>query len=146
MNAAHGSAPRPGLAAQVLATAALASWTVPLWCFRLRYGTASLTHLVLPILLGLGALSAILHLVLHRHAESFGLFFPAASGQRGSAQSIPLIAVLLLVFNLGAAGFMLHEALSHTTLMMVILLATVSAMNLADECWIARRRRLNLLP
>ena len=146
MNAARGSAPSHALTAQVLATAALASWTVPLWCFRLRFGTAALTQLALPVVLGLGVLSAILHLVLHRHAERLGIFFPAASEQRGSVQSIQLTAVLLLVFNLGAAGFMLHDALSHTTLVMVILLLTVSAMNLADECWIAHRRRLSSLP
>ncbi|MDA8347369.1 MAG: hypothetical protein M0038_00945 [Pseudomonadota bacterium] len=146
MNTVRGSAPSHALTAQVLAAAALASWTVPLWCFRLRFGTAALRHLALPVLLGLGVLSAILHLVLHRHAERFGIFFPAASEPRGSVQSIRLTAVLLLVFNLGAAGFVLHDALSHTTLVMVILLSTVSAMNLTDECWIARRRRLNRLP
>ena len=146
MNTARGSAPGHELTAQALATVALASWTVPLWCFRVRFGTAALLHLALPVLLGLGVLSAILHLVLHRHAEHFGIFFPAASEQRGGVQSIQLTAVLLLVFNLGAAGFMLHDALAHTTLVMVILLSTVSTMNLADECWIARRRRLDSLP
>ncbi|MGC8517399.1 MAG: hypothetical protein ACP5P4_02570 [Steroidobacteraceae bacterium] len=134
------------LTAQLLATAALASWTVPLWCLRRRYGDAALTHLVLPVLLGLGVLSALLHLALHRRGEPVGLFFPSANEQRGSAQSIRLIAVLLLVFNLGAAGFMLHEALSRTTLVMVILLSTASTLNLADESWIARRRRFDSRP
>ena len=146
MSTARGFAPRHELTAQLLATAALASWTVPLGCFELRYGSAALAHLVLPVLLGLGVLSALLHLLLHRHAENFGIFFPAANDKHGSVHSLRLIAVLLLVFNLGAAGFILHEALSHTTLVMVILLSTVSTMNLADECWIARRRRLDSLP
>ena len=146
MSTARGFAPRHELTAQLLATAALVSWTVPLACFRWRYGGAALAHLILPVLLGLGVLSAALHLLLHRHAENFGIFFPAANEQRGSVHSIRLTALLLLVFNLGAAGFVLHEALSHTTLVMVILLSTVSTMNLADECWIARRRRLDSLP
>jgi hypothetical protein len=146
MSTTGGFAPRHALGTRLLATAALASWTVPLWCFRVRYGGADLAHLVLPVLLGLGVLSASLRLLLHRHAENFGIFFPAASEQRGSVQSIRLTAVLLLVFNLGAAGFMLHDALSHTTLVMLILLSTVSTMNLTDECWIARRGRLNSLP
>ena len=146
MNAARGTVPGHVLTARVIATAALASWTVPLWCLRLHYGTAALAHLALPVLLSVGGASVLLRLLLHRHAGNFGIFLPGASEQRGSVQSIQLTAVLLLVFNLGAAGFMLHDALSHTTLVMVILLSTVSTMNLADECWIARRRRLNPLP
>jgi membrane protein YdbS with pleckstrin-like domain len=145
MNATADNAPRPKLTTQLLAIAALASWTAPPWCLPLRYGTASLAHIALPVWLSVAAACVLLRLVLHRHAGDFGIFLPSMS-ERGSVESIRLTSVLLLAFNLGAAGFMLHDALAHTTLVMVILLSTVSSMNLADECWIARRRRLNRLP
>ena len=125
----------------LLATAALASWTVPLWCIELRSGAHTLTDAVLPLLLGVGVVSVTLRLLLHRYPGDFGIFFPARNYPQGTARSIRWIAALLLVFDLGAAWFVLRSSLSRTTTDLMAVLATVSAMNLADECWIARRRR-----
>ena len=133
------------LASRLLATAALASWPIPFWCVGLRIGAAALAHAVLPLLLALGVLSIVLRVLRHRHPLDFAIFFPVTGDQRGTVASIRINAALLLVFNLGAAWFLLHDSFSRTTGMVMLVLITVSAMNLADECWIARRRRLATL-
>lgn len=126
----------------LLATVALASWPAPLWCIGLRAGEAHVGKIVLVMLLGMGAVSMVLRLLRHRHPGDFGLFFPMRTYPQGTMQSIRVISILLLIFDLGAALFVLHTPLSRTTTLILLLLPTVSAMNLADECWIARRRRL----
>ncbi len=133
---------RPSLAVRLLATAALASWPLPFWCVALRIGAAALADTVLPLLLALGALSLTLRLLLHRRRGDFGIFFPDTRDQRGTVGSIRVNAALLLIFNLGAAWFVLHNPLSRTTTIVMLVLTTVSAMNLADESWMARGRRL----
>ncbi len=135
-------APRPSLAVRVLACAALASWPLPFWCVALRIGAAALADTVLPLLLALGALSLALRLLLHRRPGDFGIFFPDTRDQRGTAGSIRVNAALLLIFNLGAAWFVRHDPLTRTTTIVMLVLSTVSAMNLADESWMARSRRL----
>ncbi len=135
-------APRTRLADRLLATAALASWPLPLWCIGLQIGAAALADTVLVVVLSVGAVSLVLRLLHRREAGDFALFFPVRSYQQGTPRSIRVIATLLFAFNLGAAWFLLGSVLSHTTTLILIVLITVSAMNLADECWIARRRRL----
>ena len=147
MNATPRILPRMDLATRVLASAALASWAAPLWCVRLRLGATALEYLILPALLGFAAVLIVIRLATQRHGSHAGIFFPSTGGvERGALPSIRLIAALLLAFNIGAAGFILRESLSHTTLVVVIALSSISAMNLADECWIAYRRRLAPLP
>ena len=138
------SAGRLPLATGLLAGAALASWPVPLGCIALRVGAASAVRMALPILLVLGALSAAQRLVLRRDTTDFALFFPVRGAHQGTFQSIRVIGALLLCFNLGAAWFLLHNPLAHVTTVILVVLITVSAMNLADECWIAQRRRIPL--
>ncbi|MGC8522626.1 MAG: hypothetical protein ACP5PN_12375, partial [Steroidobacteraceae bacterium] len=74
----------------LLATAALASWTVPLWCIELRSGAHTLTDAVLPLLLGVGVVSVTLRLLLHRYPGDFGIFwvrlFSAARGSNAINQ------------------------------------------------------------
>lgn len=133
---------RTRLTDRLLATAALASWPAPLWCMGLRLGAPALADMVLPTVLGVGAVSLALRLLHRGEAGDFALFFPVRNYQQGTPRSIRVIATLLFAFNLGAAWFLLGTALSRTTSLILILMITVSAMNLADECWIARRRRL----
>jgi phosphoglycerol transferase MdoB-like AlkP superfamily enzyme len=123
----------------VLVLAALASWPVPFYCYALHAGTRAAGRAALAILLAVGAISLILRLS-RRAGAPFGLLFPAGGGQRGTPFSIRLNAVLLAVFNLGASWFELRTNLSHTTMLLVLILSTVSTANLADESWIARRR------
>jgi hypothetical protein len=44
------------------------------------------------------------------------------------------------------AWFELRTDLAHTTILLALVLSTVSAANLADESWIARRTRLRAGP
>ncbi len=120
---------------------ALASWPVPFYCYALRAGATAAGYAALSILVGVAVLSLILRLTRHPGAP-FGLLLPLSSGQRGTHFSLRLNALLLTAFDLGASWFELRAGLSHTTTMLVLILATVSAANLADESWIARRRRL----
>ncbi len=122
-----------------LVLAALASWPVPFYCYALHAGARAAGHAALPILLGMGAISLFLRLS-RRAGAPFGLLFPAGGGQRGTPFSIRLNAALLTAFNLGASWFELHADLSHTTTLLVLILSSVSAANLADEGWIASRR------
>lgn len=140
------SAGRLPLSTRLLAGAALASWPVPLGCIALRSGAAAAARMALPILLVLGALSAAQRLVLRRDTTDFALFFPVRGAHQGTFQSIRVIGALLLCFDLGAAWFLLRNPLSHVMTVILIVLITVSAMNLADECWIARRRRRRRVP
>lgn len=140
------SAPGPKLqhsqhTRRLLVILALASWSLPFWCYGLRIGASAAADTALPILFGIGLLSLIMRLTQHRNPVDFAIFFPVRVDQRGTSRSIQINAVLLMAFNLGATWFLLRTAFSHTTMVILLALVTVSAMNLADECWIARRIR-----
>lgn len=132
-------------AQSVLVIVALASWPVPFYCYALHAGARAAGHAALPILLAVGVVSLILRLT-RRAGAQFGLLFPAGGGPRGTPFSIRLNAVLLTAFDLGAAWFELRTDLAHSTVLLVLILSTVSAANLADESWSARRRRLGAGP
>lgn len=125
---------------RVLVLAALVSWPLPFCCYALHAGATAAGDAALPIVLGLGGIGLALRLS-RRPDTPFGLIFPAGSEQRGTPGSMRLNAVLLAAFNLGVSWFELHVGLSHATTLLVLILSTISAANLADESWLAWRRR-----
>lgn len=136
----------PRYITRILAIGALASWPLPFWCYGLHIGATAAADTAVPLLIGLGVISLAMRLLLHRHPEDFALFLPVRLDQRGTVMSIRLNATLLMAFNLGASWFLLHTSFSRTTMILLLVLTTVSTMNLSDECWIARRSRLGTQP
>lgn len=131
---------------RMLAILSLASWPLLFWCYGLRVGGTAAADTALPVLIAIGTVSLMLRVLQHRHPGDFAIFFPVRLDQRGTNLSIRVNAVLLAAFNLGASWFLLHTSFSLTTTVLLLVLATVSAMNLTDECWIARRHRLATSP
>lgn len=125
-----------------LPTGALITWLTTVCAYGVRVGASAFFVNAAALLLGVGALSLALRFHFRKAPENFALFFPAVGDYRGVPQSIRLMATLLIVYNIGALWVILHSAFSPDTIRVMLAAGVISGMNLADECWIARRRRL----
>ncbi len=125
-----------------LPTGALITWLATVCAYAVRVGAATFLVNAGTLVIGVGALSLALRLHFRKAPESFAIFFPAVGEYRGVAQSIRLMATLLIVYNIGTLWVILHSSLSADVIRVMLAAGVISAMNLADECWIARRRRL----
>lgn len=125
-----------------LPTGALITWLAAVCAYAVRVGPAAFFVNAGALLIAVGALSLALRFHFRKAPASFAIFFPAIGEYRGFAQSIRLMATLLIVYNIGTLWVVLHSALSPDMIRVMLAAGVISAMNLADECWIARRRRL----
>ena len=125
-----------------LPTGALITWLATVCAYGMRIGPTAFLLNAGAVLLALGILSVALRLYFRKSPQSFALFFPAIGEYRGVPQSIRLMASLLIAYNIGALWVILHSSFSPGTIQAMLTAGIISAMNLADECWIARRRRL----
>lgn len=133
---------RPHNITGLMANFALATWTLPLWAYGTRYGATALAHLAIPMVLAFGALCLALRFHFRHRLQSFALFMPAVSEPIEPNGFIRMLAVLLTIFNVGAAWFLTRDALALITRYGVLYLSAYSTIHLADQCWLARRRRL----
>ena len=124
-----------------LPTGALITWLAAVCTYGARVGAMEFLLDSGALLAGLGALSLALRFYFRKAPESFAIFFPALGEYRGAAQSIHLMATLLIAYNIGALWVILHSSFAPDTIRALLAAGVISAMNLADECWIARRRR-----
>lgn len=127
---------------QFLLIGALITWLASVSAYGFRVGAMDLFINAGELLVGVGAVSLALRLHFRKAPHSFAIFFPATGEYRGISQSIRLMAILLIAYNVGALWVVLHSSFSPDTIRVMLAAGVISAMNLADECWIARRRRL----
>lgn len=125
-----------------LPTGALITWLATVCAYGMQIGPTAFLYDAGAVLVALGVLSLALRLYFRKSPQSFAIFFPATGEYRGAAQSIRLMASLLIAYNIGALWAILHSSFSPGTIQAMLTAGLISAMNLADECWIARRRRL----
>lgn len=121
---------------------ALITWLASVSAYGFEVGATTLFVNAGILLVGVGAVSLALRLHFRKAPHSFAIFFPATGEYRGVSQSISLMAILLIAYNIGALWVVLHSSFSPETIRLMLAAGVISAMNLADECWIARRRRL----
>ena len=129
-----------------LPTGALITWLATVSAYGARVGAMAFLLDAGALLLGVGAVSLALRLYFRKAPQGFAIFFPASGEYRGVPQSIRLMAILLIAYNIGALWVVLHASFSPATTRAMLAAGVISAMNLADECWIARRRRLASQP
>lgn len=125
-----------------LPVGALVTWLAAVCAYGVQVGVMALLLDAGALLAGVGALSLALRLYFRKTPESFGIFFPVSGEYRGIPQSIRLMAILLIAYNIGTIWAVLHSSFSPDMLRVMLAAGVISSMNLADECWIARRRRL----
>lgn len=131
---------------QFLLIGALITWLASVCAYGFRVGAMALLVNAGELLAGVGAVSLALRLHFRKAPHNFAIFFPATGEYRGVSQSIRLMAILLIAYNIGALWIVLHSSFSADTIRLMLAAGVISAMNLADECWIARRRRLASSP
>lgn len=127
---------------QFLPIGALVTWLATVCAYGLQVGAMTLFVNAGELLVGVGAVSLALRLHFRKAPHNFAIFFPATGEYRGISQSIRLMATLLIAYNIGALWIVLHSSFPPDTVRLMLAAGVISAMNLADECWIARRRRL----
>lgn len=129
-----------------LPTGALITWIASICAYGVRVGAPTFFIDAGVALAAIAAVSLALRFHFRKSPGSFAIFFPAIGEHRGIPQSIRLMAALLIAYNVGALWVVLHDSFSAQTIQAMLGAGVISVMNLADECWIERRRRLAPTP
>lgn len=127
---------------QFLPVGALITWLATIWAYGQLVGALQLAIGAGAMLAGVGVVCLALRFYFRKTPQSLGIFFPVGGPYRGAPQSIRLTAMLLIAYNIGVLWIVAHASFSLPMIQAMLAAGTISAMNLADECWIARRRRL----